>query len=343
MELENLQDARILIIDDQSDTVDFLRELLRKFGYRNLQSTTDPSQALKLYSEFRPDLVLLDLHMPLLDGLSVMKKLRSQDPANSYLPILVLTADHGSEAKQSALSMGAKDFVSKPFDTTEILLRIRNLLETRALHLQLQNQNQILEEKVHQRTADLEQARLEILERLALAAEYRDDSTGQHTTRVSQTSVRVAKSLGLSAEKIDLIRKAAPLHDIGKIGIPDSILLKPGRLTPAEFERMKTHTTIGGKILSGSRSPLLKIAREIALYHHERWDGGGYARIAGEDIPLEGRIVAIADSFDALTHERPYKSAWPAVRATEEIERQSGAQFDPLVVAAFLAVQARIQ
>ncbi|HEY3130854.1 MAG TPA: HD domain-containing phosphohydrolase [Acidobacteriota bacterium] len=343
MEPNNLRSARILIVDDREENVRFLTHVLQSVGYTNLLSATDPRLVSKIYSEFSPDLILLDLHMPHLDGLAVMKSLCADIPAGTYLPILMLTADWTSEAKQAALSSGAKDFLAKPFDVAEVLLRIENLLATRALHIQLQQQNQILEEKVRERTRDLEEARLEILQRLALAAEYRDDNTGQHTERVSRLSVLVAQALGLSTDRVDLIRKAAPLHDIGKIGIPDVILLKPGRLTAVEFERMKTHTTIGANILSGSRSPLLQLAKEIAFCHHERWDGGGYAGLQAEHIPLEGRIVAIADSFDAITHERPYKLAWPPDMAFDEIEHQRGRQFDPELVEAFVHVRSQVE
>jgi putative two-component system response regulator len=191
---------------------------------------------------------------------------------------------------------------------------------------------------VRERTAELEETQIEILERLALAAEYRDDDTGEHTKRVGQMSAEIARGLGLPPAEVELIRRAAPLHDVGKIAIPDSILLKPGRLTPEEFEQMKTHTTLGSKMLSGGRFPLLQRAEEIALTHHERWEGTGYIGLAGDSIPLAGRIVAVADVFDALTSARPYKTAWPRAEAVEEIRRQSGRQFDPRVVEAFLKI-----
>lgn len=185
----------------------------------------------------------------------------------------------------------------------------------------------------------MEKSQLETLQRLALAAEYRDDDTGLHTKRVGLTSRRIADALGWPAAQLELLLFAAPLHDVGKIGVPDEILLKPGKLTDAEFAVMRRHTVIGAKIVSGSTSPWLCLAEEIALSHHERWDGGGYPRkLAGEAIPLAGRIVAVADVFDALTHERPYKKAWPVAAALAEIERQSGTQFDPTAVAAFLAL-----
>jgi len=329
---------RILIVDDQPSNTLLLEGILQEEDYSAYRSLTDSRQVLPVFLEYQPDLVLLDLQMPYLDGFEVMKQLRARVPPGAFLPILVLTADITPEVKRQALAEGATDFLTKPFDATEVILRIRNLLQTRALHLQLQNQNQLLEQKVRQRTAKLEETQNEILERLAQAAEYRDDDTGLHTKRVGQMSAQIAQALGLSNAEVELIRRAAPLHDVGKIGIPDSILLKPGRLTPEEFELMKTHTTLGAKMLSGGRFPLLQTAEEIALTHHERWDGTGHFRLQGETIPMAGRIVAVADVFDALTNERPYKKAWPRAEAIEEVQCQSGRQFDPSVVEAFLKV-----
>jgi putative two-component system response regulator len=245
-------------------------------------------------------------------------------------PILVLTADITTAAKHRALKEGARDFLTKPLDEIEVLLRIKNLLENRFHHI-------LLEKRVQERTQDLEKSQMEVLQRLALAAEYRDDDTRLHTRRVGQIARHIALALGWSAEQADLIFRASPLHDVGKIGIADAILLKPGKLTEEESTVMKQHTLIGGKILSESDSSWLQLAEEIALTHHERWDGTGYpAGLAGEDIPLVGRIVAVADVFDALTHERPYKHAWSTEEALAEIKKQSGRQFDPHVVEAFL-------
>lgn len=330
---------KILIVDDQPSNVLLLEGILQEEDYMAYRSITDSREALPVFLEYRPDLVLLDLQMPYLDGFEVMKQLRGYVMPEDFLPVLVLTANITPEAKRRALAEGATDFLTKPFDATEVLLRIRNLLQTRELHHQLQNQNQVLEEKVRQRTLKWEETQIEILERLALAAEYRDDDTGEHTKRVGQISAQIAQVIGLPEAEVDLIRQAAPLHDVGKIAIPDSILLKPGKLTPEEFEHMKTHTTSGAKILSGGRFPLLQMAEEIALTHHERWDGSGYMlHLQGEAIPMAGRIVAVADVFDALTHERPYKKAWSQAEAIAEIQSQRGRQFEPRLVEAFLAV-----
>lgn len=330
--------AKILIIDDEPANVRLLQRLLEQDGFADLESATDPRQALPLFAEFRPDLILLDLHMPHLDGFAVLKQLRPRIPEGDYLPIVVLTADVTAEAKEHALSMGAMDFLTKPLDHAEVRLRIRNLLQTRFLYQQVRNQKQILEEKVSERTADLEQAQLEILERLALAAEFRDDETGQHTQRVGIRSALLAHAVGLPPDQVELIRRAAPLHDVGKIGIPDAILRKPGKLTPEEFEIIKTHTSIGAQILSGSRSRLLQMAEEIALTHHERWDGTGYAGLVRDKIPFAGRIVALADVFDALTNDRVYRKAFALEEALAEIERQRGRHFDPELTDAFLTI-----
>lgn len=329
--------ARILIIDDEDGNIEILRRILSREGFTNLASTNDARQATACYIEHRPDLILLDLHMPHLNGLEVMDQLNEIAEA-SYLPILILSGDLTPDARRDALSRGAKDFVSKPFQQDELLLRIKTLLETRFLYIQIQSQNQLLEAKVRERTRELVEAQIEIIERLAVAAEFRDDNTGQHTQRVGQMSALVAKQLALPDAQVSLIRRAAELHDVGKIGVPDTILMKMGKLTPEEFEIVKTHTVIGARILSGGRFPLLRLAEEIAFSHHERWDGGGYASMRGVDVPLAGRIVTVADVFDALTQQRPYKPAWPVADAIAEIDRQRGRQFDPDVVDAFMRV-----
>jgi putative two-component system response regulator len=333
---ERISASRILIVDDEPANVRLLERVLARDGYDQVKGITDSRETLPIYAHWQPDLILCDLHMPHLDGFAVMEQLGLSSQETTYMPFIVLTADVSHEVKQRALRMGAKDFLLKPFDHTEVLLRIKNQLHTRLLHLQLQDQNRMLEDRVRERTQELDEARYEIMERLALAAEYRDDDTHQHTWRVGQMSALLAKLAGLDELDVELIRRAAPLHDVGKIGISDLILLKPAKLTPEEFALMKTHTSIGVKILSGSAFSLLQLAAEIAVTHHERWDGTGYPRgLKGEEIPLAGRIVAIADVFDALTHERPYKAAWSVADAMEEIQRQAGRQFDPNLVEIF--------
>ena len=335
--MDDLRTATFLIVDDQEPNIGILQRILEREGYSRFVSTTDPRLALDLFLEHRPDLILLDLHMPHLDGFGVLEQVRAHIPSGSYLPVLVLTADISREAKQRALSSGARDFLGKPFDSQEVLLRIRNLLDARLMHLELQRKKDRLEEKVRERTRELEAAQVEILERLALAAEYRDDATHEHTRRVGEISARLARKLGLPDSTVELLRRAAPLHDVGKIAISDQLLLKPGPLSPEEYAVVRTHADKGAKILSGSRSELLQTAESIARSHHEWWDGNGYTPgIGGEAIPLVGRIVAIADVFDALVHARPYKAAWDVEEALAELERQRGRQFDPRIVDAFL-------
>jgi putative two-component system response regulator len=339
--MRDLQQARVLLVDDEPSNLLLLRKILTRAEIEHVEATSDPRDAAALWTEFRPDLLLLDLQMPHLDGFAVMGQIQDGLEPENYVPILILTADASAETKREALAQGAKDFLTKPFDATEVLLRIKNLLETRFLHLELKEHNRDLEERVYERTAELDQARLETLARLALAAEYRDDDTGEHTRRVGHAAALVADELGMDSSSVELIRRAAPLHDVGKIGIPDAVLLKPGKLTHDEFDHMKTHTEIGARILSSSKFTLLQLAEEVAQTHHERWDGSGYTGLTGDAIPVGGRIVAVVDVFDALTHERPYKRAWPVAQAVEEIESQKGRHFDPEVVDAFLAVQRR--
>ena len=333
-------DAKVLIVDDEPANVRLLERILQREGFREVQSTTDPRQFLALYGARQTDILLLDLHMPGLDGFAVMEQLAGRIPPENFVPILVLTADITPEARQRALSAGAKDFLTKPVDPAEVVLRIKNLLQTRYYYQQLQQQNQGLERKVGERTRELEKAQIEILERLARAAEYRDDETGHHAQRVGHTAALIARTLGMSDEEVVLIRRAAPLHDVGKIGIPDEILLKPGRLTTEEFEEMKKHTSIGAGILAGSKFPVLQLAEEIALYHHENWDGSGYMQMEGDLIPRSAQVVHAADVFDALTHERPYKRAWTVEEALAEIQNLNGRFFDPVIVDALNEVQA---
>jgi putative two-component system response regulator len=328
--------ARILIVDDQAPNVILLERMLEQWGYTQVSSTTQSHEVVDLCATLEPDLLLLDLQMPKPDGFELMEMLGPRIAGSGGMPVLVLTADATQATRQRALSVGARDFLSKPLDPIEVRLRIGNLLETRRLQLELLQQNEQLEVKVRERTDDLERARLELLERLALAAEYRDDSTQEHAQRVGRTTAQIALAMGVGDQDVEVLLRAAPLHDIGKIGIPDAILLKRAPLTADEFTLMKAHTTIGAQILSGSEFAILNTAERIAATHHERWDGSGYpAGLAGDEIPLAGRLVALADVFDALVHERPYKPAWPVERAVEEIASLSNVQFDPDAVAAF--------
>ena len=331
--------CRILVIDDEPANTRIIGRILARAGFTDVILTNDPVQALPIFLANTPDLVLLDLQMPEMDGFQVLGQLEAVIPRDTFLPILILTGDASVDARQRALRAGAKDFLLKPFDTTEVVLRIRNLLETRNLHLLLAAQNRSLETKVLERTQALNDAQIEMLQRLAAAAEVRDDETGQHTVRVGAFAGRLARELGLPAVEAELIRRTAPLHDVGKIGVPDGILLKPGRLTHDEFETMKKHTVIGARILSGGHSELLHVAERIALSHHERWDGGGYPHgLVGAAIPLEARVVAVVDFFDALTHDRPYRSAVPVPEVLDMVRAGRGSHFDPAVADAFLAL-----
>ncbi|MDT8368837.1 MAG: response regulator [Longimicrobiales bacterium] len=333
---KHFPDARLLIVDDEEANIQLLQRVLDPEGYGEIVTTTDPTEATTLLTEHDIDLVLLDLMMPEVDGFGVIEAIREVVPEEEYLPILVLTSDHSRDAERRALSGGAKDFLSKPLSPSEVRLRVRNLLETRFLHRALRNHNDLLERRVRERTADLEEARLQILLRLARAAEYRDDVTGEHTKRVGRRSGILARALDLPEGDVAMIELVAPLHDVGKIAIPDAILRKSTELTEAEFEIMKTHTDIGGDLLDDPNVPLLDVAARIARSHHEHWDGSGYpAGLAGDEIPLEGRIVAVADAYDALTHARPYKRAWSAEEALDEISREAGGHFDPDVVEVF--------
>lgn len=331
--------ARILIVDDQEQNISLLRRILDRAGYENVESTTTPAEVLTLKERFQPDLVLLDLHMGDMNGFEVLQELVTNPRGADHLPVLMITADDSAEVKRRALALGAKDFVRKPFDSAEVLLRIRNLLETRFLYQTLRDQNSELEQKVAERTKELEESRLEVLERLAVAVEFRDDDTGNHTKRVAEVSAALAEAIGLPPATVELVRRAAPLHDIGKVAIPDNILLKAGPLTAPEFATMKTHTVIGSMMLADGRSELVRVSQRIARSHHEWWDGSGYPdKTSREAIPLEARIVAIADFLDALTHDRPYRPAWSLPDTLEEIAARAGIHFDPKIAGALAGI-----
>lgn len=332
-----LEEASILIVDDEISNVVLLERMLRQAGYTNVHGTTDPRAVPVLFAERHPDIVLLDLHMPHVDGFETLDRLSAMIQHDAYMPILVLTADVTMTARVKALASGARDFVTKPFHVSEVLLRIRNLLQTRSLHMGLCG-------RLQETAKETDEAHLEILNRLARAAEYRDDETGEHIARVGRSAEKLARALGLPDGEAEMLGVAAPLHDVGKIGVADAILLKPGPLTPDEFENVRAHSIIGAGILSGSRAPVVHLASEIARSHHERWDGSGYPQgLKGTEIPIAGRIVAVVDVFDALTHDRRYKEAWELGRTLEEIASQSGRQFDPEIVTTFLGIAREIE
>lgn len=328
--------ARIFVVDDEPVNLKLLARFLQSQGYRHVELIQDSRGVIARYQEARPDLILLDINMPHLDGYEVLAQLVAlNDPM--LPPVVALTAQHSRDHLLKALSAGARDFIRKPFDHTELQVRVRNLLAAHIAHRMLNDHSAVLEELVRQRTEVLHMTRLQVVQRLARAAEYRDNETGNHILRMAQVSTLLAKSLGWSPTDCELMSHASPMHDVGKIGIPDAILLKPGKLEPDEFKLMQTHTEIGAEILGGDESDLLALARIIALSHHEKWDGTGYPQgLAGAAIPMAGRIVAAADVFDALTSVRPYKDAWPTERAVRYMTESAGTHFDPEVIDHFL-------
>jgi putative two-component system response regulator len=331
--------SRILVIDDEEANVNLIVQILNDAGYGAVESTMTPQVVSSLHAENNYDLILLDLHMPDMDGFGVMEKLKEVD-TSGYLPVVVITGE--LDEKIHALQSGAKDFISKPFDAAELLMRVYNMLEVRLLHKGLQNYNEELEQAVVKRTTDLKQSYLETIVAMTRAAEYKDTDTGDHMERIGFFCKEVSGILGCDADFTDRIFFASPMHDIGKIGIPDHILLKPGSFTPKEWEIMKGHTVLGEKILGNCRAPYLKMGAEIAVNHHERWDGGGYPHgLKGEAIPLSARIMNICDIYDALRSKRPYKPALDHAKATDIIIKGDGrtmpGHFDPAVLDSFKA------
>ncbi len=329
--------GNILIVDDQEANVRLLERMLCGAGYVSIMTTTNPDAVYDLHLKNHYDLILLDMQMPGMDGFQVMMALKAIDP-DGYLPVLVITAQPGHKLR--ALQAGARDFISKPFDLAEVLARVHNMLEVRLLHRELHKANNVLEQRVRERTADLQESYLETIFTLTRAAEHKDVGTGAHVQRISYYSRELAGILGLDGEFVGKIFFASPMHDIGKIGIPDHILLKPGKFTPEEWEIMKGHAAIGSKILGNSHSPYLRMAAEIALDHHERWDGGGYPNgKRGEAISLSARIVTICDIYDAIRSQRPYKPPFDHQQAVDIISRGDGRSrpehFDPAVLSAF--------
>jgi putative two-component system response regulator len=331
--------AVILVVDDAPVNCVRLRKILEEAGYRSVTAEVDPWKVADVVVSLEPHVVLLDLEMPDLDGFGVLQLLTKDLAPENATRVVLMAMDITDDLIQRAKRAGAFDVIGKPFKPAEIALRTRNAHWSAQSERRQFGANTELEALVRARTDELEAAQQEILKRLALAAEYRDDDTGGHQRRVGESSRGIALALGLSQAVADMIGRAAPLHDVGKIGIPDSILLKPGPLEGEEMEVMRTHTTIGERMVSGEH-PLLWLAGQICLTHHERWDGSGYPQgLAGEDIPLPGRIVAVADVFDILLSNRHYRVAWTRQQAIAEILAQGGKQFDPRVVDAFLAIE----
>ena len=318
-----LRGADVLVVDDEPANVALVESILERNGFTRIRSTTDPRQFRTLFDAQRPDIVLLDLHMPHVGGLELLRQVGALLEPDEYLPVIMLSADVTARARRDAMGAGATDFLTKPFDTTEVGLRVRNHLETRRIHLRLDGQRR-----------ELEGCHLQSLKRLH--DEFRDE-TDDHTERVGRTSALLARAAGVTDDLAELIEKAAPLHDLGKVGVPDSVLLKPGKLSAEEFELVRTHTTIGAQIIGETTSEVLTVARVIAETHHERWNGLGYPYgLEGEAIPLPGRVVAVCDVFDALTHERPYKRAWTVNEAVQELVTERGRFFDPELVDLFI-------
>jgi putative two-component system response regulator len=317
----------ILIVDDVPDNITVLTNILADY---NLKAANNGTKALEIASRFKPDIILLDIMMPDMDGYAVCTRLK-RNLHTKNIPVIFITAMDEETNEARGFELGAVDYITKPVSPPVVRARVKT-------HLNLYDQNKALEHLVLERTKALNQSRLEIIRRLGLAAEYKDNETGMHVIRMSYYCKVMAAAIGMSDEEAELILNASPMHDIGKIGIPDNILSKPGKLDAQERAIMEQHTQIGARIIGEHNTPLLDMARTVALTHHEKWDGTGYPRgIKGENIPLVGRIVAVADVFDALVSKRPYKKAWPAERAVAVIKEESGKHFDPEVVKVFLA------
>jgi len=336
---DHLKSQRILLVDDEAANLKLLVKMLESQGYSNLVPIQDPRGLLEEYGRARSGLILLDLRMPWMDGFEVMDRLKElDDPLGP--PIVVLTAEKGRESLLKAFKRGARDYLTKPFEIEELLARVHNMLEVHMSQLLLYEQRETLDSLVRSRTEELLRTRMQVIEKLGRASEYRDNETGRHIMRVGQTAALVAKGAGCEPQFCEDLSHAAPMHDVGKIGIPDAILLKPGKLSPEEFEVMKRHTLIGAKLLEDEQGHgILALAEEIAISHHEKWDGSGYpSGLAGEAIPKSGRIVALVDVFDALTSGRPYKLAWSSEAAAEMIRENRGKQFDPALADVFVSL-----
>jgi putative two-component system response regulator len=327
----------VLIIDDSDINLTLTKALVAKLGDCQPVLFDNPLAALDWCREHQPDLVIVDYMMPDMDGLRFIGAFRALHGRNE-IPILMITANNQKDVRYEALLGGANDFLTKPIDHIEFSARARNMLSLRQGQKFLADRTQHLSEMVEARTREIRERERELIFRISRAAEFRDPETGAHIQRMAHYSQIIASSLGLDAATQKLILEAAPMHDVGKIGIPDYILLKPGKLTPEEFEVMKGHARLGHELLKESDSEIMRASATVALSHHEKYDGSGYPnQLKGQAIPLFGRIVAVADVFDALTSERPYKRAWPLEDAIRYLEDGRGAHFDPLCVEALLA------
>ena len=330
----------IAIVDDTPLNLTLIQALVRKLTPPDTEivTFTSPLEGLQWCGNNEPDLLIVDYMMPDINGIEFIETVRKLYPADT-VPILMVTAAHEKEVRYQSLTAGANDFLTKPVDRHEFDPRVRTMLSLRASQQRLRNWNDDLREAVILKTTEIVAREQETIARLARAAEFRDPETGAHIVRMAHYSQLIARQLGLDDELCERILTAAPMHDIGKVGTPDHILLKPGRLTAEELFVMRQHSRIGHDILQGSSSPMIQMAAEIALTHHEKFDGSGYPDgTVGEAIPISGRIVAVADVFDALTSPRPYKKAWVLERAFDFIKTGSGSHFDPACIDAFFAV-----
>jgi len=332
---------RVLIIDDNEINVAILRNLVLRLPAEPI-CFTNSGQALEWCHTEEPDLVLVDYMMPTPDGIEFISAIRIL-PGFKEIPVVMVTAAGEKDVRYKALEVGATDFLTKPIDNIELIARARNLLELRKSQKALTDRATWLAEEVRKATKEIVARERELIFRLTKATEYRSPETGAHILRMALYSKAIAAHLGLSAEEQEILLTAAPMHDIGKVGTPDTILLKEDKLSDAEYEIIKEHTIMGYEILQGSKSKLIQVAAEIALSHHEKYDGTGYPNgLAGEDIPIFARICSVSDVFDALTTERAYKKAWSLEDALREIERRIGVDFDPRVVEAFKDALAEI-